>query len=134
MPVISISLSNELLRKLDKFMVERGYSSRSEVIRDAVRDLITEYELSKFEEGKVTATITVITDHEKRELNERLMWLRHRYDKVVSADMHIHLGGRYCLEIFITGGDIKDVLDFIGRIRAMRGIEQVKYTMVPLKD
>lgn len=134
MPIISVSLSNELLNKLDRFMVERGYSSRSEVIRDAVRDLITEYELSKYREGKVTATITVITHHNKRDLNERLMWLRHRYDAVVSADMHIHLGGKYCLEIFITEGDIKEVYDFIGRIRALRSVEQVKYTMVPLEE
>jgi len=134
MPVISISLSKELLEKLDKFMVDRGYSSRSEVIRDAVRDLITEYELSKYREGRVTATITVITNREKRDLNERLMWLRHKHDNVVSANMHIHLGGKYCLEIFIAGGDIKEVFDFIGKVRALRGIDQVKYTMVPIED
>lgn len=113
-------------------MKERGYSSRSEVIRDAIRDLISEYELSKFERGKAIVTITVISRHERRDVNEKLMRLRHEYDEIVSANMHIHLGREYCLEIFIAEGDIKDILDFIGRIRAMRGIYQVKYTIVPI--
>ena len=58
------------------------------------------------------------------------MRLRHEHDDIVSGNMHIHLGKTYCLEIFIAEGDAKEVLDFIGRIRAIRGIQQVKYTMV----
>jgi len=132
LPIISISLTSELLRKLDDFMQERGYSSRSEVIRDAVRDLLSEFELKRFEEGKVTATITVISEHEMHKVDERLMRLRHEHDEIVSSNMHIHLGETYCLEVFITEGEVKKVLDFISKIRAMRGIKQVKYTMVPL--
>ncbi len=132
MPIISISLSSELLKKLDVFMRERGYSSRSEVIRDAIRDLLSEFELSQLEKGKVTATVTVISVHERHDVDERLMRLRHKYAEIVSADMHVHLGRNYCLEVFITEGEAEKVLDFISRIRAMRGIQQVKYTMVPL--
>ena len=132
MPIVSISLTSNLLKKLDEFMRERGYSSRSEAIRDAVRDSLSEYELSRFERGKVTATITVISEHERHDVDERLMRLRHQHDDIVSGNMHIHLGKTYCLEIFITEGEAGKVLNFIGRIRAMRGIQQVKYTIVPL--
>lgn len=134
MPVISISLTGNLLKELDEFRRKRGYSSRSEVIRDAVRDALSEYELTKSERGKVTATITVISEHERHDADERLMRLRHKYDEIVSGNMHIHLGETYCLEIFITEGETEEVLNFIGRIRAMRGIGQVKYTMVPLVE
>jgi len=134
MPVISISLTKDLLNRLDEFARERGYSSRSEVIRDAIRDVLSEYELSRFEEGKVTATITVISEQDRRDVSERLTRLRHEYDDVVSGNMHIHLGKTYCLEIFITEGNSKIVLSFIGKIRALRGIQQVKYTMVPLRE
>ena len=134
MPVISISLTKDLLNRLDKFAKEKGYSSRSEVIRDAVRDVLSEYELSGFEEGKVTATITVISEQDKRDVNERLTRLRHEYDDIVSGNMHIHLGKTYCLEIFITEGDSKTVLSFVGKIRAIRDVQQVKYTMVPLRE
>ncbi len=132
MPIVSISLTSELLRKLERFMKERGYSSRSEAIRDAIRDSLSEYELSGLERGRVTATITVISEHQRHDVDERLMRLRHEHDKIVSGNMHIHLGEKYCLEIFITEGEAKEVLDFIGRIRALRGTHQVKYTMVPI--
>jgi len=132
MPIVSISLTSELLRKLERFMKERGYSSRSEAIRDAIRDSLSEYELGKFEGGRVTATITVISEHEKYDVDKRLMRLRHEHDDIVSGNLHIHLGKNYCLEIFITEGEAEDILKFIGRIRAMRGVKQVKYTMIPL--
>ena len=132
MPVISISLTNHLLQRFDQFMRDRGYSSRSEAIRDAIRDTLSEYDLKRLEQGAVTATVTVITEQERHDVDQRLMRLRHDYNAIISGNMHIHLGSEYCLEIFITEGDVDQVLQFIGRIRAMRGIQQVKFTMVPL--
>jgi len=132
LPIVSISLTSDLSKKLDVFIRERGYSSRSELIRDAVRNLLSEFELSRFETGRVTATITVISKHERHDVDERLMRLRHDHDKIVSGNMHIHLGKTYCLEVFITEGESEKVLNFVSKIRAMRGIQQVKYTIVPL--
>jgi len=132
MPVISISITSDLRRRLDAFMKEKGYSSRSEAIRDAVRASLAEYDLSRLEKGWVTATITTICDYNRHEVDERLTRLRHDYDELVTNNMHIHLGKEYCLEIFVAQGEVEDVLSFIGRIRAMRGIQQVKYTLVPL--
>lgn len=129
MPIISMSLTNDLLRKVDGLADEKGYSSRSEVIRDAVRGFLSEYELSKLEKGEVTATITVISEQERRDVDEKLTRLRHEYDEIVTGNMHIHIGETYCLEIFITQGDSSQILKFIGRVRAIRGIQQVKYTL-----
>jgi CopG family nickel-responsive transcriptional regulator len=134
MPVVSISLTNELLRELDALVKEKGYSSRSEAVRDALRDSISEYELRAFERGRIATTITVITRHERHDVDGRLARLRHDYDDIVTGNMHIHIGEDYCLEIFIGQGEYEDVLDFIGRIRAMRGIQQVKYTVMPLRE
>jgi len=132
MPIVSISLTPELLSKLERIIRERGYSSRSEAIREAIRDYLSDYELNRFKKGKVTATITVISQHERHDVDERLMRLRHEHNEIISGDMHVHLGKTYCLEIFITEGEAEEVLNFIGRIRALRGVQQVKYTMVPI--
>ncbi|MFX1318631.1 MAG: nickel-responsive transcriptional regulator NikR [Promethearchaeota archaeon] len=134
MPIISISLTTKLLKQLDQFMQERGYSSRSEAIRDAVRTALSEFELEKFEGGRVTATITAISTHEQQGVDERLTRLRHAYSHIVSGNMHLHLGEAYCLEVFIAEGEAEDITEFISRIRAMRGLLQVKYTIMPLKD
>jgi len=132
MPIVSLSLTSDLLRRLDGALKEGGYSSRSEAIRDALRSYLSEYALSKFDRGRVAATVTVMSERDKRGVDERLTQLRHEHDDIVSGNMHIHLGESFCLEIFITEGEAREVLNFIGRVRAIRGVDQVKYSMVPL--
>lgn len=134
MPIVSISLTDDLLKKIDSFMLEKGYSSRSEAIRDAVRDSLSEHEVSKFEEGRVTATLTAISGFDQHDVDERVTRLRHEHDDIVTGNMHIHLGKDYCLDILITEGKAAEVLNFIGKIRALRGIHQVRYTVMPIVD
>ena len=133
MSVTSISLAPSLRQKLDKIKDEKGYSSRSEVIRGAIRSYLSEYEMSKFEKGKLTATITAIYQKNGPHLDDVLLHLRHEYDDIVEGNLHIHIGGDNCAEIFVTEGNAERVSNFIGRMRAIRGIEQVKYSVVPLQ-
>jgi CopG family transcriptional regulator, nickel-responsive regulator len=130
--VTSISLSTKLRIKLDELKDEKGYSSRSEVIRDAIRAYLSEYEISRFEKENLTATITVMYQKSGPHLDDVLLHLRHEYDDIVEGNLHLHIGGDNCAEIFVTEGNVERVLDFIGRIRAIRGIEQVKYSILPL--
>jgi len=61
-----------------------------------------------------------------------LVPLHHEYDDIVEGNLHLHVGGRdNCAEIFVTEGNAERVSNFIGRIRAIRGIEQVKYSILP---
>jgi CopG family nickel-responsive transcriptional regulator len=129
-----MSLTNDLLRKLDALIADRSYSSRSEAIRDAIRASLSEYELSRLDRGMVAATITIISEYVRRDVDERLMRLRHEYNDLVTGNMHIHLGRNYCLEVFIVQGAVEAVLNFVGRVRAIRGIQQVKYTVVPITN
>jgi len=131
--VTSISLSTNLRNRLDEIKGEKGYSSRSEVIRDAIRSYLSEYEISKLEKGNLTANITAMYQKSGPHLDDVLLHLRHEYDDIVEGNLHLHVGGRdNCAEIFVTEGNAERVSNFIGRIRAIRGIEQVKYSILPL--
>ena len=132
MPVVSMSLTHALLRRLDALIAEKSFSSRSEAIRDAIRSALAEYEVTRWERGTIAATITTISEYGRRDVDERLTRLRHEYDALVTGNMHIHLGSSYCLEVFIAQGAVADVLAFVGRVRVIRGVHQVKYTVVPL--
>ena len=134
MTVISMSLTRDLLNRLDKLVSEKGYSSRSEAIRDSVRQYLSDYDLTKFTRGNITATITVISEHEVHDIDEKLIRLRHEYNNIVTGNMHLHLSEHHCLEVFITKGDVDEVMDFIGRIRALKDIQQVRFTITPLSD
>lgn len=134
MTVISISLTPELLTKLDKYVEKSGYSSRSEAIRIAVREALSQFTLQRLERGQVVATVTVISDRERHELNSSLMDLRHEFDESIFGNMHLHVGKGYCVEIFIIREETERVLDFVSRVRAIRGIREVKYAMTPVEE
>jgi len=132
--VISISLTPELLTKLDKYVEKSGYSSRSEAIRIAVREALSQFTLQRLERGQVVATVTVISDRERHEQNSSLMDLRHEFDESIFGNMHLHVGKGYCVEIFIIREETKRVLDFVSRVKAIRGIREVKYAMTPVEE
>jgi CopG family nickel-responsive transcriptional regulator len=130
--VISITLPNDLLKKFDDFMKARGYYSRSEAFRDAVRNLIAEADIAKLETGNVAATIMITSDYARRDVDLRMTEVRHEFDDVVVENVHRHIDDKYCLEIFIAQGKNERMLDLIGRVRGMRGIQQVKAMFMSL--
>jgi len=132
MTVISITLPNDLLVRFDDFMKARGYYSRSEAFRDAVRNLIAEADIAKLESGVVAATIMITSDYARRDVDLRMSEVRHEFDDVVVENVHRHIDDKYCLEIFIAQGKNERMLDLIGRVRGMRGIQQVKAMFMSL--
>jgi CopG family nickel-responsive transcriptional regulator len=132
MTVISITLPNDLLVRFDDFMKARGYYSRSEAFRDAVRNLIAEADIAKMESGVVAATIMITSDYARRDVDLRMSEVRHEFDDVVVENVHRHIDDKYCLEIFIAQGKNERMLDLIGRVRGMRGIQQVKAMFMSL--
>jgi CopG family nickel-responsive transcriptional regulator len=129
MSVISVSLSPKLLERLDEFVDETGHSSRSEVIRLAVRDTLSQRALQQLNHGKVLLTATVIYDREKHNVNTTLMNLRHEFDENIFGNMHIHIGNDFCVEIFLVQGESKNVLEFLSKIQVVKGLNDVKYSI-----
>lgn len=134
MTVISISLTPDLLVRLDELVESSGYSSRSEAIRLAVRDILSQFALQRLDRGAVVATVTVVSDRERRDVDVRLMELRHGFDEQVVSNMHFHVGRGSCIDIYIVRGGSDEVMEFISKVRAVRGISEVKYTMTPVHD
>ena len=130
--VVSITLPSMLLRKFDEFRKTRGYYSRSEAFRDAIRNLIAEAEVANLKEGRVATTIMITCDYARKDVDRRVSEVRHEFDDVVVENVHRHIEKKYCLEVFIAEGNLPRILDLVGRIRGMRGILQVKAIFMPL--
>ncbi|MGQ9690761.1 MAG: hypothetical protein ACUVQY_05780, partial [Thermoproteota archaeon] len=71
-----------------------------------------------------------ISDEAKVDL--RMTEVRHEFDDVVIENIHRHIGEKYCLEIFIAEGNNERILDLVGRVRGIRGIQQVRAMFMPL--
>jgi len=132
--VISVSLTPELLRRLDEFVEKRGYSSRSEAIRLSAREALSRFALERLEKGQVVSTVTVISERERHNLTANLMGLRHDYEESIFGNMHLHVGRGFCVEIFIVRDEADRVTEFVSKVRALRGIVEVNYTMTPIEE
>lgn len=132
MTVVSITIPQDLLERFDEFMKTRGYYSRSEAFRDALRSLIADNELAKLEKGNVAATIMTTSEYERKDVNLKIAELKHEFDDVVDESFHRHIADKYCLDVFIAEGNYQRILDLIGIIRGMRGIQQIKAMFMTL--
>ena len=133
MPIISISLTRKILEDLEKIIEYRGYFNRSEAIRDAIRNIIMEHRLSLQEDEEVFTTIIIAYDINREDIDARFSRLRHEYNEIIIENIHRHVQNLYCIELFIVQGKNSQVVELIGRIRGIRGINQIKYIILPLE-
>ncbi|OGD54532.1 hypothetical protein A3K81_05980 [Candidatus Bathyarchaeota archaeon RBG_13_60_20] len=132
MTVISVSLTPELLERLDEFVARSGYSSRSEALRLAVRDSLAQYSLQGRQRGSVMATVTIISATRQSESHAGVMDLRNGFESLIFSNMHIHIEEGYCIEIFLVKGEAEKIMFFISRAKAVHGVREVNYTLTPL--
>jgi CopG family nickel-responsive transcriptional regulator len=132
MTVISVSLTNELLERLDDFVEKSGYSSRSEALRLAIRDSLNQYSLNRMEKGTVMSTVTIISESHQATTHVGLMDLRNIFDELIFGNMHLHIEGGYCIEIFLVKGNSDVVMDFVSKSKGIRGVMKVNYTLTPV--
>lgn len=132
MTVISISITNGLLERLDAFVESSGYSSRSEALRLAIRDSLNQYSLQRMEKGIVMSTVTIISESQKATTHVGLMNLRNDFDELIFGNMHFHIEGGYCIEIFLVKGNSSEVMNFISKSKVIRGVMEVNHTLTPI--
>ena len=129
MTVVSLSLTPELLERLDKHVEKSGYSSRSEALRLAIRDSLSQIERHGREKGDVLATVTVISETMNSVSHVGLLDLRNGYDEIIFGNMHLHIDGGYCIEIFLLKGEAEKVIGFTYKAKAVRGVKEVNFTL-----
>ena len=119
-----VSIEPELLEKFDRFIAKRGYKNRSEALRDLIREsLITE----DIEQNRpVVATLSMIYDHHRPNLSNKLTEAQHHHHGNVLAATHVHLDDDNCLEVVIMKGRSGDVKHLADHMLSMRGVKHGK--------
>ena len=132
MSIISLSVPEELLNALDAILgAERG-ATRSEVIRQAIRMYISEYNELYRIEGTIIATITVL--YEKTEQNEELFRLQHEFSDMITAHLHSHLTETSCLEVMMVKGSSKRLKGLIDGLKANKPVKQIKFSVMTTSE
>ncbi|MCX6693899.1 MAG: nickel-responsive transcriptional regulator NikR [Methanomicrobiales archaeon] len=131
---IGISLPTHLLDHFDEIISARGYSSRSEGIRDSIRSYITHYKWMADVKGERQGVITIIYDHEQRGLLPVLTDIQHEFMALIQASLHSHVTHTRCLEVILVRGEGSEIKTLTERLMAQKGVESVKLTTMPLTD
>ena len=107
-----VSLDGDLLDNFDDLITRKGYTNRSEAIRDLIRDNLVGQEWNANEE--TVGTVTIVYDHHVRALTDKLTSIQHDYQHLIVSGMHVHLDHDHCLEVLVVrgrGSEIKQVAD-----------------------
>jgi CopG family transcriptional regulator, nickel-responsive regulator len=123
-----VSIPDDLLDKFDVLIAEKGYTNRSEAIRDLIRDRLVEDEWSASEHD-VVGTVTVVYNHEQSDLAQKLTQIQHRQHELVISSLHVHLDQHNCLEVLIMRGRSDDVKKVGQLLISTRGVKHGKITM-----
>jgi CopG family nickel-responsive transcriptional regulator len=127
-------MPEELLERIDTFAEEHGYTGRSEVVREAARDLLNEFEDTKLEDRDLMAVVTVLFDYDGTSVEERMMRLRHEHESLVVSNFHSHVGNHNCVELFVLEGRLPEISTFVGKIRATQDTLSVDYSVMPVDE
>lgn len=122
-----VSLEKSLLDKFDRFIRERNYTNRSEAFRDMIRQELIKKEW--VEGDDVAGAITLIYDHHRKDLLNKITDIQHNYQKVIISTQHIHLDHHNCLEIVAVRGNPSEVQRLMGLMKVIKGVKHGTLSM-----
>lgn len=127
MPIVSVSLPRDLVDSMEDIQESQGYAGRSEVVRTAIRLLLSDSKEKSSLSGKVTG-ILVVTHDESDE--EPITRLKHAFDDIVRTHIHNKMGQHNCFELFLLEGDGKKVSAMTSAFQKERKLKSVKLLVI----
>jgi CopG family nickel-responsive transcriptional regulator len=86
----SVSLEAGLLEQFDRFCTAGKFATRSEAIRQLLREKLTS-DAWEAAAAEVAASLTLIYDHHRAKLTDKMIDIQHAQSEYVVSTMHVHL-------------------------------------------
>jgi CopG family transcriptional regulator, nickel-responsive regulator len=123
MPIVSVSLNDDIIGEIDKLQKDLGFSGRSEIMRAGLRSLLAEERERRNLIGDVHAVMLVV--HNERSDNE-VNEMGHSFDKIITTHIHSKTEKEKCLEIFMLKGEAQEVNEMVKRFKTNRKMDHVR--------
>lgn len=126
MAIISISIDDDLLNKIDSLQKEFNFSGRSDLFRAALTNLEDEFHQKKELIGNIDAVLIIIHSGQ----NEVVSKIMHNYASLIKTQMHNHTSNKKCQELFLLNGDSSKMKQLLFELTKNRKIELAKLIIV----
>ena len=123
----SVSLDKNLINNFDKHIKRRNYPTRSKAIGDLILGELVKEEWASGKE--VVGGITLVYNHHKRELVNRLTDIQHDFHQLIISSQHVHLDEDNCLEIVVVKGKPKEIDKLAQSLKSTKGVKHESLIM-----
>ncbi len=123
MPIVSISLNDEIVSELDKMQKALGFSGRSEIVRAGIRTLLAEEKDRQNLSGSLYAILLAVHDEKS---DDQVVQMEHDYDRLIGTHIHNKIDGGRCLEIFFLRGDASEIKGMTKKFQTNKKMDHVK--------
>ena len=110
---------------MDRVVAERGYASRSELVREALRNFLAEERWRLELKGEFLAVITVTYEADHRGINDRLNRVQHQHEDIILTTIHNHLREKCLVALFVRGTGDK-IRELVAGLEVLGGVERVR--------
>lgn len=122
-----VSLEDNLLDTLDKYVEENGFSNRSQAIRFLVEKNVAE---QKWQCNHIVAgTIIVMYDQKKKEIISRITDVQQLYKDVILSSTQYYINQNFCLHIVTVMGEAHRLTELSDRLITIKGVKHGKLVM-----
>lgn len=126
---IGVSLEKDLLSSFDKLITKKGYQSRSEAIRDLIRQELSEEGLSN-PKTRAVGTVCMVYDHHSTALMQKLTSLQHSHLLETVSSLHIHLDKHDCMEVIVLKGEVGEINKMGESLLSQKGVKVGKVNLI----
>ncbi|HEY2909126.1 MAG TPA: nickel-responsive transcriptional regulator NikR [Gemmataceae bacterium] len=121
----SVSLESDLLAEFDEFIAAGKLATRSEAIRQLIREKLTSIAWAA-DAADVAASLTLVYDHHKTHLTDKMIELQHAHADCVVSSLHLHLDHDLCLEVIVLRGRASELQNLAAELSGLKGIHQAQ--------
>ncbi len=121
-----VSIDQDLLENYDRLIAERGYATRSEALRDLIREALIEQKIETQTNIEALGSLTLVYDHHARNLAQEMGEIQHLFHENILSVMHLHVSHDDCLEIIALRGIVAEIVELSNALLSLKGIKNGK--------
>jgi CopG family nickel-responsive transcriptional regulator len=121
-----VSIDPNLLENYDRLIAERGYATRSEALRDLIRDTLIQQKIETQSDVQALGSLTLVYDHHARNLAQEMGALQHDFHDIILSVMHLHVSHDDCMEIIALRGIVSEIVELANSLLSLKGIKNGK--------